>query len=619
MTHSIPGSPDRQDRLILAKLPLTEGQPAQVHAGNDIHHSRHGDTQAYLFGLPYFTDPWLNTANVASRWAQDRDRVLETVDGTYLLLVVEPGNFYLVNDKVSPLTWYWTRRDDAVHASNSLTHLTQSLSLPIDFDYESYRHMLHTRNHHFDRSLLKGVSKLLKGHLLSRQCVATRYYDFPPRIKAGSTPGDYFDHIRDYTRQTLAGKKVALLASNGYDSRLNAVILSQCLDRFDIFTFKSDVYSEHSGARQFFSKLPRQNYNLRTPGYSMAPGSPHYAPRWLGRHPGLFLDCFDDLSENKEHLLFLEVFAQLAREGFDAVVTGCMGGDVRRVHPLYLVAHRDSDLDLAGTPQTKRLFGISDKQIDDHYRQMEADPESLENQRELFGDGQMNYTAPLLINRGICQVALPLCTARSMEIYRGIDRAKLPGRGGINFFREFIAQEVPGSKPVPFDTGIALHVPFEKDSWLADTVDIDTAHRTMLESGLFDPDFLKLMRDTYGQQRQPYYSGACSYLNLWAWFAVITNQPDRFAQSLSPLTQHDPYLQPKGVRRGFQIFWQRLVYAFCLLPYRAGGWRDHRHPINRFCLWSKTKVKRGVYLAGSAAYGVLRKCLGLPPWDQLRR
>jgi hypothetical protein len=99
-----------EDRVILARLPLNPAMQANVVAGPQVEVSIAGDIKAYLWGEPYFRNPWLNTTNIADRWIESPDRVLETIDGSFLLLIIEPAGFRLINDKLSALTWYCTKQ-----------------------------------------------------------------------------------------------------------------------------------------------------------------------------------------------------------------------------------------------------------------------------------------------------------------------------------------------------------------------------------------------------------------------------------------------------------------------------------------------------------------------------
>lgn len=601
----------RQRRLIFARLPLQPGLTPHVDAGADFRRSEHDGVTAWLWGLPYFRDPALRTGSLARHWRQSPQRVLGGLDGAFLLLVLHPGGFTLVNDQVSPLTWYCHRRGGYLEVSNSLHHLMRTAPLPLAMDYHAYRHQIYTRNHHFNFCVQRGVGKLLKGHLLEPGLTPRCYYQLQPRIERGTTPADYFDHLRHYIRSTLCGRRVAILASNGYDSRMNCILLSECLDHFDIYTFRSDVYSEHRHARRFLRCLPRQNFTIHEVGHSMARGSPWYTPRRLAMHTDLFLDCFDDLTENKEHMLFLDPLTAMVERGCEVLITGCMGGDVRRVNPIHLIEDRPTDMDTAGTARTRELFGISDQDLYEFYQPHREDAAWLDDHRERYGDGQMNYVQPLLLNRGIAAVALPMATARSMEIYRGIDRTKLPGRGGVNFYREFIAASVPEAEPISFDTGIAIHVPLEMEPWLPRTVDLDLACRAMCEGGI-DEQVLALLRNTYGIQ-SPSYHGTQAFLNLWAWFAATMNQRELFAASLEPLRRHDPYWHGQTWRAAALRGWDAARARWHATRHLG----DTRHPLNR---WGKMIRRAGRdvgYRVGSAGYGVARRLLGLPPWREL--
>ena len=609
-------APSTAERLIVARLPLQPGKPAQVNAGKQVHQSQAKTTRAYLYGVPCFLDPWLDTTNVATRWRENRQRVLDSLDGVFLLLVVENDNFYLVNDKVSQVTWFWTKKDDQVYASNSLVALMDAAQLPLRFDYRAYRHHIYTRGHHFDMCVVQDVGKMLKGHYVDRSLNEHRYYRLEDNFRHGATPADYFDHVRDVIRQTLMGKKVAVLSSNGFDSRTDCILASQCLDQFEVFTIKADAFSEHRQTRQFLKSLPKQNYKFRVAGHSMSSGSPRYTIRNLYEHAPTFLSCFDDLTENKEHVVFADILATLAKEGFDAIVTGCMGGDVRKLLPMVTIYDRPTDLDQAGTSSKHEFFRDEHDVMKQRYTADFPDAGLLDPMREFAGDGQQNYTAPMLLHHGVLHVPLPICTARAHELYRGIDRTSVPGRGGINFFREFIQEQTPKAPPIPFDNGIAFHQPFENSNWLPQVLDIDFVHNSLLESGVFDQEFLELMRDSYGQQRSPYYSGSMSYLNLWAWYCVVTDQPDAYMRSLEPLRTHDPYLQPPGLSRTLQVTAAQLRYAMGLALFHTLRWDDPRHFVNRQITVLVKATKRLIYQIGSAGYGVLRKCFGLGPWKQ---
>ena len=604
-------------RLITARLSLAGPSQPEVDAGKEVHRSQAGAVTAYLYGFPFFQSDWLNTNNLAQRWSEDRDRVLNELDGMFLLLVVTENDFFLVNDRISPLTWYWVRRGDFCYASNSLQHLLAKSQTPLDFDYESFRHLIHTCADHFDRSVVKGVSKLLKGHYISRGLQPVHYFWLPDHVIEGSTPDDYFDHLRVFIRETMAHKKVAVLSSNGFDSRMACVLLSQCLDHFDVFTIRSDVYSEHHRLREFLDHLPRQNFGFRVFGHSMVPSSPHYTARRLWTQRSLYLDCVDDLTINKQHMLFADVFATLIDEGYEVLVNGCHGGDVRTVVPIQVVFQRPAGLEAMGTPRTRELFAVSDNELTQQYLEHHPDPQILEKRREQLSDGQMSCFAPLLLNHGLVQVPLPICSARALQLYRGIDRTKIPGRGGVNFYREFIAQQVPNAPPIPYDTGIGLSVPGETKGWIQCSIDLDFAHQAMSQSGLFDESFLVLMRDELGKQHPPY-TGQSSYLNLWAWFTTITDQRPLFEESLQPLQRSDPYLHPAGPVRTIRIILRRAFDQSRLWVALALGVKDHRHVLNRWRKAGSIAAKRGVYVICSTAYSITRRLFGLPPWEQMK-
>ena len=94
---------NKHAQLIVARLPRRTGLSPQIDAGTGIITNRHGDITVYLYGLPYFREGWVNSQNIAQRWAEDHHRVLAQLDGTFLLLVLDSDRFYLVNDKISPL------------------------------------------------------------------------------------------------------------------------------------------------------------------------------------------------------------------------------------------------------------------------------------------------------------------------------------------------------------------------------------------------------------------------------------------------------------------------------------------------------------------------------------
>lgn len=603
-------------RVITARLGCAAGSPSTVSAGAGVQVTQADGVRTWIVGMPYATDPWLRLDALASCWGQDRSRVLRNLDGTFLLLAIDGDGFHLINDKVSPLTWYWCRQGDEVIASTSLRQWLRAARVPLSIDYRALRHHLYTRSHHFDCCVAAGAAKLLKGQCLGSDGQPRFYYRLPDHIRTAATPDDFFDALRGFVRATLAGRKVAVLASNGFDSRMNILLLTECLDHLDICTLRSDAYSEHRMLEAFLDTIPRRNWRLRHFDYSMAPSSPHYAPRRLHEHADFFLDCFDDLTENKEHLIFAPVLRQLVSEGFDAIITGCMGGDVRRVIPIHVVNHRPDTLDPLGTPRTRELFGVTRTQLHDEYTRTER--ETPDVPRERTGDGQMNYAWPLYARHGLLHIALPICTAQSMEIYRGIDRLTLPGHGGVNFFREFIQRHAPRAPEIRFDTGIALNAPEETRPWIAGTIDLDYVDGVMRQSGVIDGEVLTLLRETYGRQTPPQ-DAAQSYLNLWAWFATVNDRRDWFAESLRRMRASDPYLWSPGTARTLTVARRRMVDALALHTFRLLDWRDNRHPMHRAAKAARQTFRRGAYTVGSKSYGLLRSVFDLPPWRDIMR
>ncbi len=597
-----------EDRLILARLPLHPELEAEIVAGPIVDISRAAGVTGYLWGEPYFRDPWLNRTNLAERWIESPDRMLDLIDGSFMLLIHEPDGFKLINDKVSALTWYCTQRGDWLWASNSLGHLMQAADVPFDFDYHAYRHYIYTRSHHYDLSLIKNVFKLLKGHYLDQTLEQKQYYDLRAAFETDITPEQYLDHLRDVISQTMRGKEIGVLASNGFDSRFLCLLLSQNLDHFHIFSYGADTYSETGRLEAFLKLLPMQNYTLHKLRHSMAAGSPHFTPRKLIDHADLFLDCFVDLSGNKEHLLYLDAFAQMTDLRMDHVVTGCMAGHVRRSIPLYLMELRESDMEQVGTDRTRELFGVTNEELEELYHGRREDDDWVDDKHYLFGDAQTNYTHPLMLNYGLVQNSLAVYTARALELYRGIDRQILPGRGGVNLWREYLNEYLPHAEPVPYDTGITLDVPLEHDPWIPHTIDVDAACRVMRESGDFDPEFIDLIRDTYGIQRPPY-SATQTFLNLWGWYANLSGRREAFIQSLAVLRRRTTQLQRSPKRRVIARLadWSRIrlgtLTAVC----------DRRHPVYRLCRWCKLALRYRGYAGGSAIYGGCRRLLGLPP------
>jgi len=306
----------------------------------------------------------------------------------------------------------------------------QQAKVDLDFNYHAYRHYIYTRSHHYDLSLVDGVFKILKGHYLDQTFKQQQYYDLCANFESNTTPQMYFDHLGEIITQTMRDKQVGILASNGFDSRLLCLLLSQHLDHFHVFTYGSDTYSESSRLQRFLKKLPRQNYTLHKFRHSMAKSSPHFTPRKLIEHSDLFLDCFMDLSGNKEHLLYIDAFAKMIDLGIDHVVTGCMAGDVRRIIPLYLMELRKSDLESIASPHMQRLFDVTNDQLEQLYHSGRDDDAWVDGKHYHFGDAQTNYPHPLMLNYGLVQNSLTVYTARALELYRGINRDKLPGRGG---------------------------------------------------------------------------------------------------------------------------------------------------------------------------------------------
>lgn len=620
LTHGPWSSPtaSTEDRLILAKLPLNAAGSAAVTAGPQIDVSAAGVVTAYLWGEPYFRDAWLNRSNLAQRWNQDSKRVLDTIDGTFMLLIVEPDGFRLINDKVSALTWYCARQGSYLYASNSFGHVMDAADVPFKFNYHAYRHYIYTRSHHYDMSLVDGVFKLLKGHTLDHTLKQRQYYDLRDSFESDITPEMYFDHLGEIMMQTMQSKQVGILASNGYDSRVLCLLLSQHLEHFHVFTYAADTYSETPHLKHFLQQLPKQNYTLHTLRHSMAKGSPHYTPRKLARHAELFLDCFMDLSGNKEHLLYIDALDRMVDMGIDHVVTGCMAGDVRRIIPLYLMELRESDIEDIASPQLLQKFGISNDQLEMLYHGLREDDPWVDDKHYLFGDAQTNYTHPLMLHHGLTQNSLTVYTARALELYRGIDRSKLPGRGGVNMWRDYIDRYMPGAKSVPFDTGITMDVPLEHDPWIADTIDIDYACEQMRQADVFDDEFIDLMRDTYGVQRKPY-DATQTFLNLWAWFTNITGQRGKFMESLQRMRQTDPYLKPRGINRSFAIARLRILDRLRIAWDALCALGDRKHPLFRLRAWCKRQWRYKGYAIGSAVYGLIRRTLRLPPWQNIRR
>lgn len=585
----------------------------EVHAvGADV--SVDGDIAVYTLGLPYFGDASLSVSNLAAAWRSDPRGVLGAIDGTFLMLVVTPEGPAIINDPASPLTWHWTRRGDEFVASTSLRELVRAAGIPIAPDYAALARHYITRDTHFDCSPIKGARKLLKGQWLDPSLDPRFYYRVAQNIRPGTTPDDLFTHFEDFCRHTFRNRKVAMLGSNGHDSRLNALILSRALDHFDIFTFTSDIYSEHRMAEAYYRCLPRQNFTVRRVPYSMSPGSPHYAVRRLATHTDVFLDCFDDLTENKEQMIFLDVFRTLVREGYEVVVTGCVGGDVRRVLTPHMINFRPNDFHRTAPPRVRQMLGETDEEAEAGYEKILAnDPDSV---REILSDGQMNYTGPLYFNHGLLQVALPVATGRSVAIMRGIDRTKLPGRGGVNIFRDHVERHVPGARPVPFDTGIALHAPGELRCWLPEVLDMDLIDRRVREAGHFDPEFWSHLRNTHGIQRDPYRSSQ-SYLNTWAWYANLIGKREWFVESLDRLRQTDPALT--GGPRSLAWLRRRGTHHVAILSRKVFGVHDPRHPLQRAANAAACFFKSVARSVGSWGYGILRGVFGLPPWNELRR
>lgn len=590
------------------RLPGDNAVDATVTAGASIAHSTADGVDAWLLGLPFFTDPWLNAANFAQRWSEDQPRVLDTIDGTFLLLVVTRDNFFLVNDKVSPLTWHWTPRGDRVIASSNLIGLRDAANLPLDVDYETLRRQIFTRSQFFDRCILKGVRKIRKGFLVDRAQTERQYYDLVANIRHGSTPADYFAHLDDFVQQTMTGRKVATLASAGFDSRINCLMLNRHLDEVDVFTYRSDLYSEHRKAKQFLSCLPRQRYRLHTLGHSMLPGSPHYTPRTVYRHRDTYLECFDDLTMNKEHFIFVEALDAMRRNGTQVLVNGVSGDSVRRLRPLTLFWPTKDTLDDDSPPAVRELWGPPLGELEQQYTHT-GNAERSDALRLSVGSGQFNYGSPLLANLGIVAVSLPICTARALELYRGIDRSELSGKRQCNLFSDYLDAHVPKARPVPPDTGIALGVPGEARQWIAQTIDLDAACDAMIDEGGLNADAIRLLRDTLGRQRNAGYSRP-AFFNLWSWYCRFTGASQRFEASFAPLLASDAYLQ-EG--RALNRSRARLAAAARRSWAHVTGVRDHRHIAHRAVREGRRALRLGACRAASGVYGVIKRCLGKSP------
>jgi hypothetical protein len=177
-----------------------------------------------------------------------------------------------------------------------------------------------------------------------------------------------------------------------------------------------------------------------------------------------------------------------------------------------------------------------------------------------------------------------------MEIYRGIDRTKLPGTGGVNFYREFIAQNVPTAAPIPYNTGIAHTVPGEEGPWLQRCFDLPFVRQTMEQTGIWHPDVLDMIMNHFALQRPPF-EDAQTFLNLWAWTVVLTDQRDAFHRSIEPMYAYDAYLARNGhgalLRELHWRFDQSRAVAGTLA--RVGDWR---HPLRRTLHGIHLKIDR---------------------------
>ncbi len=563
---------------------------ARAECGRDVAISRHGPVTAYLTGLPHFLEPGITTDDIARLWHDNPQHARETIDGAYLLLVIEPDNFHIVNDRVSPLTWHWLARDGKVYADTSLVRLLQASGQPIELDYKAIRYNLFTRGHHFDLCCAKGANRMRKAHYLDKALTPTRYYDFTQHFVQGATTEDYFEHLRDYLRRTMRGRKLAVLGSNGHDSRMIYTLLSEEADHFDAFTMRCDRYPEHEMARRFLKAMPRQNHELHVMHHSMVPSSPAYSPRRLARYTDLFLDMFDELTVNKEHFLFLEVLSHMKEGGYDALFTGAWGGNVRTINPVECVFPRDEPYEAVGTDETRRLFGVSDAHLLKEFTESKRNAAILDPRYERLGNGHLNYAQTLWEATGAMFIPLPMPTVRSMEIYRGIDRTKLPGVGGVNFYREFVAGLVPDAEPIPYDNGIAYAVPGERERWIAHCFDLAFVRRTMQETGIWHPDVLDMIMNHFARQRPPF-RDAQDFLNLWAWTTVLTDRREAFHRSLQPMREHDAYLVANGhgalLRNLHWRFDQSRIATASLA--RVGDWR---HPLHRAWHGINLKINR---------------------------
>lgn len=578
--HNSCVTPDPTPRLITARLPLEGGSGTQVQAGVQVHQSHDGAVSAYLVGLPYFLDPWLDADHLATRWREDRARVLDTLDGTFHLLVLDGDGFHLVNDKVSAATWFWCVRNGVVHASNGFKALIRAADVPLRFDYRAFRHQLQTKAGLFDMSVIQGVRKLRKGHILGRDLEPRQYYDPATHIVPGSTPEDYFAHLDHYISQVLRQRRVATLCSAGFDSMMQATLLSRGLEQFDVYTAVTDIYSEHRRAQRFLRLLPKQNFRVQTFGYSMAPGSPAYAPRRLHTHASTYLACVDDLIMSKDHLTFADILTQMRKEGVEVLVTGYYGDSVRRAVPIHLMYYLNLHLDALATPRVRELFADSDEQVAACY------PRCEDELWQRLTHAQWAYTPAMFLNLGIACVALPACTARALALSRGIDRDKLPGRGGVNFYRDYVKQQVPGVRFLPYDTGLGAIMPFEQD-WISQVLDPVAVAEELKASGVFDPQFVDFMVEHYGRSGSAH-SSSQNFLHLWAWYCMISDRPSAFEASLTPLRRNDPYFQPVGPRRTLALAWRRLAnratataFQWRHIRWAGAGNPDGRHPINR--------------------------------------